>query len=213
LKKALEKKIKETVSIEEQNLEFVTSLFKPMYLKKDELFHKGGSNCKEYAFIVKGGPLRSYYIDINGEEISRCFFFENEFVFSIYNLTEQIQIQAVQDTQLLVISKADLNLIYRKIPNADEFGLKEMEKAILKMEKRISALLTSSASDRYENLVNNDALLLKTVPLKYLASYLGISPQHLSRLRKSKNSLLNYNCNSLGFNKVEVNHKTLPSGV
>lgn len=189
MKSSLKEIIRRTIAVEENDLEFALSLFEPVFLKKEEFFLKSGSVCNEVAFIKEGGILREFYTNEAGEEVTHCFFLENEFMSSVSSFTKQIpsnvSIQAISDTQLLVISKSNLEMLCKGIPVVHEFGRKEMEKIVIKMERRVSLFLTGSANERYQHLLINHPILLKTVQLNYLASYIGISPQHLSRLRKN----------------------------
>ena len=77
-------------------------------------------------------------------------------------------------------------MLYSKIPITQEFGRKSAENVTMLMERRIALFLNNSAEERYKFILKHHPILLQTVPLQYLASYLGISPQHLSRLRKKK---------------------------
>jgi len=133
--------------------------------------------------------LRIYYTNENGEEITCYFSLETEFVTSLASFSKEIRsienIQAIVTTELLVISKIDLEKLYQELPNTQELGRKAIEKIALNMEKRIFLFLNKNAEERYQDMLKNSPILIKKVPLKYLASYLGITPQHLSRLRKT----------------------------
>ena len=164
------------------------SLFNPLTLKKDEYFLELGKRCNQVAFI-KTGMLRIFYPNDKGEDTTCYFSLPNEFVTSFSSFTTQKlsteNIQAILPTELFVINKQDLELLYRKIPAAQEFGRKAAENLAIIMEKRISLFLTNTADERYQYLLLQNPILIQKVPLQYLASYLGISPQHLSRLRKN----------------------------
>lgn len=75
-------------------------------------------------------------------------------------------------------------MLYQKIPAVQEFGRIAAENLAIIMEKRISLFLNNSADEQYQFLLKNNPILIQKVPLQYLASYLGMSPQHLSRLRR-----------------------------
>lgn len=180
--------IKNTIAISEHDLEFMLSLFKQVSLKKDEYFLEIGTRCRQVAYI-QSGVLRIYYPNDKGEETTCYFSLPNEFVTSFSSLTTQKpsseNIQAIVPTEIFVIDYHDLEMLYKKIPVTQEFGRKAAENLAIIMEKRISLFLNHSADERYQYLLSNNPILIKTVPLQYLASYLGISPQHLSRLRKN----------------------------
>jgi len=184
----LRQTIKNSISLSADDIEFMLSLFKPLTLKKEEHFLEAGRRCNHVAYI-KSGMLRIYYPNDKGEETTCYFSLPNEFVTSFSSFTTQNpsteNIQAILPTELLVISKQDLEMLYQKIPATQEFGRKAAENIAIIMEKRMSLFLNNSADERYQFLVNHTPILVQTVPLQYLASYLGVTPQHLSRLRKN----------------------------
>ncbi len=189
MKSSLQRIIQNTISISNSELEFMLSLFKPITLQKDDFFLHIGKVCHQVAF-VKSGMLRIYYPNDKGEETTCYFSLPNEFVtsFSSFSTGKRSveNIQAIMPTELFIIEKSDLELLYSKIPIAQEFGRKSAENVTMLMEKRLALFQNNSAEQRYDFLLKNQPILLQTVPLQYMASYLGISPQHLSRLRKKK---------------------------
>lgn len=180
--------IKNTISISEIDLDFMLSLFNSVTLKKDDYFLEIGKRCNQVAFI-KSGMLRIYYPNDKGEETTCYFSLPKEFVTSFSSFTtgnpSVENIQAILPTELFVIEKQDLEMLYQKIPVTQEFGRKAAENIALMMEKRIALFLNNTADERYQYLLKHNPILIQTVPLQYLASYIGISPQHLSRLRKN----------------------------
>jgi len=188
MKNSLRDTVKNTISISEEDLDFMLSLFNPTKLEKGEYFLEIGKRCDQIAFI-NNGLLRIFYPNDKGEETTCYFSLPTEFVTSFSSFTTQKpsteNIQAILPSELFVINKQDLELLYKKIPAAQEFGRLAAENLAIIMEKRISLFLNNSAEERYRFLLKNNAVLIQQVPLQYLASYLGISPQHLSRLRKS----------------------------
>lgn len=185
---SLRQTIISTISISEIDLDFMLSLFKLLILKKDDYFLEIGKPCNHVAFI-KSGMLRIYYPNDKGEDTTCYFSLPNEFVTSFSSFTTRNpsteNIQAILPTEIFVIEKQDLEMLYLKIPVTQEFGRKAAENLTMIMEKRISLFLNNSAEERYQFLLKHNPILIQTVPLQYLASYLGISPQHLSRLRKN----------------------------
>jgi CRP/FNR family transcriptional regulator, anaerobic regulatory protein len=183
----LKKLINDTISITKDEIDLVLSLFKPVTLEKDKYFLRIGKRCDEVAF-VQSGVLRMFHLDKNGEESTHYFPLPNSFVTSHTSLNNQTPstegIQAITQTELLVISKANLEMMYQKVPKMQEVGRKATENIVAEMSKRVSILINNSANLRYETILDNNPILVQTVPLQYLASYLGITPQHLSRIRK-----------------------------
>ena len=184
----LKQTIISTVTLSQDDLNFTLNLFKPISLKKDDYFLELGKRCNHVAFI-KSGILRIFYPNDKGEEITCYFSLPNEFVTSFSSFSNQSpsieNIQAILPSELLIISKQDLDMLYQKIPSTQEFGRKAAENLAMIMEKRMVLFQSHSAEERYQFLLKNSPILIQTVPLQYLASYLGITPQHLSRLRKN----------------------------
>jgi CRP-like cAMP-binding protein len=185
--KSFKKLINDTISITTVEMDFALSLFEPVNLAKDEYFLEIGKKSNEVAF-VQSGVLRMFHLDNNCKEITHYFPLQNTFVTSHTSLNSQIPstegIQAITPAELSVISKENLELMYHKVPATKELGRKATENIVAEMSKRITILINSSADKRYEAILENNPILVQTVSLQYLASYLGITPQHLSRIRK-----------------------------
>lgn len=187
MKNELRELIKNTISISEEDLDFMSSLFKPLMLDEEACFLEAGKRCNHVAFI-RSGLLRIFYLNAKGEQTTCYFALPTQFVTSFASLTSgkssTENIQAILPSELLIIHKEDLEMLYKKIPSTQEFGRKAAEDLTVVMEKRIALFLNNSAEERYRFLMENNPILIQKVPLQYLASYLGITPQHLSRLRK-----------------------------
>lgn len=187
MKKLLKEKIKNEIIVSNFELEHILSFFKYTILKKNEYFIRIGDYCNYVAFI-KSGILRIFYINDKGEETTCYFALQNDFVTSFTSFsTGSISIeniQAIVPTELLVISKLDLEKLYKELPITQELSRKAIEKIALNMERRIFLFQNNNAEERYKYLLKNNPILIQTIPLQYIASYLGITPQHLSRLRK-----------------------------
>lgn len=158
------------------------------HLKKGEYFIREGKICKEVAF-VRQGVFRSYYHSSSGEEITYCFTFSNAFLTAYSSLLSQAEtaenIQALTDVELYSISRTALLKLEASSPNWVKLLKLIAEEQYIKLEKRIFILQKETAEKRYEDLLNNQPELLQLIPLNYLASYLGITQRHLSRIRKS----------------------------
>lgn len=187
MKSALKQVIQNAILISGRELENVLTLFKPLKLKKDDYFLRVGKPSNQVAFI-ESGVLRIFYPNDKGEETTCHFALPGEFITSFSSFTAGIpsseNIQALSPTELLTIEKKDLEWLYKQYPLFQDFGRKSAEGVALMMEKRLSLFLNNTAEERYQYLLENRPVLFQSVPLQYLASYIGISPQHLSRLRK-----------------------------
>lgn len=157
-------------------------------LKKGELLLTENEVCNEVVFIKKG-ILRSFFVNHKGDEITNCFAFENEFMASFASfITEEKaeeNIQALADTELEILNKKDLEKLYQSGFNWQETGRKLTELEFVNLHKRMVSFQKFSAAQRYDELYKNHQRYVQLIPLQYLASYLGVTPRHLSRIRKA----------------------------
>ena len=156
-------------------------------LKKSEYFVREGETCKQVGFVLSG-TLRTYYTSNKAEEITYCITFPNSLMTAYSSfLTAQPtveNIQAVTVTELLVVQKDLLEKLVQQNPNWIYFLKTIAEQQYFELEKRIFQLQTTDAAKRYANLMENQPEYIQKIPLQYLASYLGITPRHLSRIRR-----------------------------
>ncbi|OXA77895.1 cAMP-binding domain of CRP or a regulatory subunit of cAMP-dependent protein kinases [Flavobacterium aquidurense] len=157
-------------------------------LKKGELLLAENQVCNEIVFIKKG-ILRSYFFNHQGDEITNCFAFENEFMASFSSfITREIaqeNIQALVDTELQVLNRDSLEKLYKTGIHWREIGRKLTEMEYVTLQKRMISFQKLSGKQRYEELYQNHQKYIQLIPLQYLASYLGVTPRHLSRIRKA----------------------------
>ncbi|MBL4705868.1 MAG: Crp/Fnr family transcriptional regulator [Flavobacteriales bacterium] len=172
----------------EEEIDSFQDLIVPKSLKKGEFFITEGKTCKQIAFIVSG-LFRSFYYSSEEEDVTYCLTFENSFLTAYSSFITQLptdeNIQALSDVDLLVISKEKIDQLESSSVNWLRLFKLIAENEYLKMEKRVFMLQRESAETRYLDLIENHPKYLNSVPLNYLASYLGITPRHLSRIRKS----------------------------
>jgi CRP-like cAMP-binding protein len=164
-----------------------TQLFRYELYKKGEYFIKEGETCKQISFVLSG-ILRSYFTSDKDEEITYCFTFPNNLMTAYSSfLTEQPtqeNIQAITDIELLIIQKDKFEILVNQNPNWVYFLKTIAEQQYIELEKRIFQLQKSDAAKRYTDIMEKQPEYILTIPLQYLASYLGISQRHLSRIRK-----------------------------
>lgn len=179
--------IKKYVSIEEKDVEELEASFTRRKILKGHHLIKVGEFCKEI-FFIKSGRLRVYYLDEKGNEVTCFFFEENQFVSSytsfLTNAPTKENIQAIADCEVFTISRDRLDKVSIQIPTLHIFRRIMAENLFIAMERRISMLQSQTAQERYEKTIKETPELILNIPLQYTASFLGITPQHLSRLRK-----------------------------
>lgn len=171
-------------------IEQFEQLLTKRYLKKGDFFISEGKLSKEVAFI-NSGILRSFFTPESGEEITYCITFPNTLMaaYSAYitGMPTNENIQAVADCELLIIQKSDVDKLSKSSVNWAIFFKIIAELQYLELEKRVFLFQKDKARNRYIDLIKNQPDYILQIPLQYLASYLGITPRHLSRLRKEIN--------------------------
>ncbi|WP_289661421.1 Crp/Fnr family transcriptional regulator [Flavobacterium panacagri] len=171
-----------------EELDLLDDLITFRTLKKGELLLSENQVCNEIVFIKKG-ILRSFFFNHKGDEITNCFAFENEFMASFASfITEEKaeeNIQALADTELQILNRKALEKLYQSGFNWQETGRKLTELEFVNLHKRMVSFQKLSGAERYQELYKNHQNYLQLIPLQYLASYLGVTPRHLSRIRKA----------------------------
>lgn len=169
-----------------QQIDLVIGKTTELELKKNDYFVEAGKIFNQVAFILKG-VLRICYYNNKGEEITKYFSDENHLLANPYNINEPMTeyIQAVTDCKLLVFSRKDWNELSNTIVGWDKIANKIFQKALLEKMDRRSALVSEDATTRYLTFLEKFPTLANHVPLSYIASYLGITQQSLSRIRKN----------------------------
>ncbi len=172
--------------IDDEDFEAAVPYFRYREYKRNEFLHKGGNTCKEIAFILDGA-VRSFY-NINGNDITRFVLLKDAFVTALSSFIMQESslenIQAITHVQALVVTKEDIEALYRKYHHWETIGRMAIERSHLLLEKRILALISLTAEERYKALSIEQPELLRYIPLQYIASILGVKPETLSRIRK-----------------------------
>jgi CRP-like cAMP-binding protein len=184
--KQLAEFIKSKVAIEETDLQIILSKFKEQTVKKGKFVLKKGQVANQY-FFIKSGGLRFSYGEFDARDTSWVVF-QNQFFTEMSSLMPQrptrFDIEAIEDTVVLYISKGEMELLYRQFPIWQEFGRKTWEGLAVSMIEQIVSFQTLTAEERYLEFMKSPEVMQK-VPIKNLASLLGITPNALSRIRKN----------------------------
>ncbi len=166
--------------------EVVRGLFHKKVFKKGEHLLQAGNVCRYVIFIETG--LVRYYINSDGEERTNYFNKEGEFVCDYLSFLPQspsnVNIQALEDTTIFAISFNDIQEFYREVAHGERFGRLAIEQVFVSIISQIGSLYTDSPEERYSKFLSNFRDLVQRVPQYYIASYVGIKPQSLSRIRK-----------------------------
>ena len=184
--KELREYIKFYCSLTPDELDRVVHKFSARTVKKNKYLWKQGQICDEFVYTVKG-CFRHYLRNKQGKEITTWIVFDDmlatELSSFISRQPTQFYVAAISDCEINTISRTDLYALYRQIPAFQQFGRKIAEEVAIGAINRVVSHLNEKAAIRYENLLQKSDYIQK-IPLKYLASFLGITDSSLSRLRK-----------------------------
>lgn len=166
-------------------LKSLGAALKPLELKKDAFLVTEGKIC-QHVYFLERGCVRGYYT-LEDREITCWFGFENNFVTSLLSFSTQKpgmeNIQCLEDCTLWAISYEDLHRLYAKHADINRLGRIMHERYYVMLEERVVRNHFKEARERYENLLTQAPHILQRVPLGYVASYLGMTQETLSRMR------------------------------
>lgn len=164
------------------------NLVKVEQFEKDDFILKEGSTIKKL-YCVENGLLRSFFHK-DGKEVVKWFCYEGQFATSLYSFISQKpsyeNIQAIEKSTLFSITYQDLQNLYETYPALERIGRLLTEQYYVMLEERIILLQFQTAKERYENFLRDEKCLINRISLGYLASYLGITQETLSRIRAKK---------------------------
>lgn len=156
-------------------------------VKKDDYLLQANEYC-DYTFFVEKGLLRQFSIDEKGKEHILAFAPENWFISDRESVHFQMPsfyyIQALEDSRVVLLNNDFITELSESLPSFRDFNLQLLHNHIRHLQKRIELLLSASAEDRYLQFIKMYPDILLRVPQSMVASYLGIAPESLSRVRR-----------------------------
>ncbi|MDJ1503121.1 Crp/Fnr family transcriptional regulator [Xanthocytophaga agilis] len=188
LYKQLRKELVRHESLTEEEWELIKAKFSYKAIAKSDFLLKEGQVCHSLSFVGTG-LLRTYSLDESGSEITTHFGYDDSFVVSFPSFRNQRAsfeyIRALTDCQLLVIEYKKVQDLFKQMPKWESIYRKVIEDAYACMEERNYILQMLPAGKRYDLLIQNGhPIILQKAQLGYIASYLGITQETLSRIRK-----------------------------
>ncbi|WPV67062.1 Crp/Fnr family transcriptional regulator [Chitinophaga sp. LS1] len=172
--------------VSETDFQEIWSHCRIVKLKRNDFFLKEGQLCNKIAFI-NSGMIRHFYTT-NANDVTRWVSMPGEFTSSLRSFLRQAfsieNLQAVADCELFVINKDSTDLLLKTNESFKGFWIRCLEYSYLTIEDRVYSLIEKSAEERFMWMVKNQPWFIQLVPVMYTASMLGITPRHLSRLRK-----------------------------
>lgn len=169
------------------NIEFDLGLMGKM-AKKGDVFLREGQRCDHLYGILKGFA-RVYYLDLEGKEITHWFCAKDSIITSPFSFvkgeTNILFFEALEDTELILISSSQLEKLIHHLPELGEAFRHINAEFAMVLSRRIMSIHTKTAEERYLNLMKEHPLLFQKAKLSHIASFLGITQQSLSRIRKN----------------------------
>jgi CRP-like cAMP-binding protein len=183
----LRPQILKRISLTDEEFERAKTFFIPKKIRKDQFLLHAGEVCRYLAFVERG-CLRQYSIDGNGEEHVVQFAIEDWWISDMYSsLTgtpATYNIDALEDSEVLLLDIALQEKLCTEMPAFERFFRLLLQGSFVAKERRITAALSLSAEEQYLSLLDTYPQIAQRVPQNQIASYLGITPQSLSRIRK-----------------------------
>lgn len=172
--------------LDEAQKQQLQSLMPVKQFEKGTLLLREGEIAKDSYFILSG-CIRSYYLR-NGEDFTTSFYTENESCASLYSYTHQVAathfLECIEDTSAIVLNFEKEKEIIEKFPAFESMCRMGVESDFGKAQEQLATFLTLSPEDRYLHLLDSRPELFQRIPQYQLASYLGVKPESLSRLKK-----------------------------
>lgn len=185
----LEQYIKATFGIlEPASLKSIGSLFKLKTISKGDYLLQTGKKCDSLSFIQTG--LVRIFVATEEKEITQWIATQGHFIADlsslVFNTPARWTIQALSDSTIFTITKSDYNAIGKFVPQWHELEKLFITKCFITLEDRIFSHLSMSAEERYDFFFENNKELFNQVPLQYIASMLGMTPETFSRIRRKQ---------------------------
>lgn len=165
----------------------IAQSFQSKQLAKGDFFVNAGKINNEYLFL-ESGYMRAFLLDTEGNEVTVSFYSPKNVVFEVSSFFQRVpaqeNIQALTDIKGWVITFEELDHLFHSIPEFREFGRAILVKGFVSLKIRTLSMINKTAEQRYVSLLTSNPDILQNAPLKFIASYLGLTDTSLSRIRK-----------------------------
>ncbi len=159
---------------------------RPVRVAKGERWLQAGQRSDNVAYVVRGA-LHMYY-EVDGRVVSVQFIFENgitsDYAAFLRRTPATLNIEALEDTELLAMSYDAMQKLYRDVPGSDRVGRRVAEQLYMAVSERNDTFMLDTAEERYRKLLEARPKVMQRVPLYLIASFLGVTPEALSRIRR-----------------------------
>jgi len=181
------KNVEKHIKLTEAEQQFFISCLEAKSVQKRTILLKAGQVCHHTNFVLDGA-LKSYTVDKESNEHVINFALRDWWIADLYSLISQkpaiLSIEAITDSEILILSKEKQELLYEKIPKFERFFRILIENSLVANQQRIINNLTLTAEERYLHQMKKYPFVLDCAPLHNIASYLGMTPEFLSKIRR-----------------------------
>lgn len=181
------KSVSQSVLLNKEDEEFFLSILEPTFFRKKDFVLIAGDVCRFQTFVNKG-CLKVFYTDNDGDEHIVKFAVENWWSLDLESFSNQspafYSIQALEDTDAWQIRKSNYDLLLERVPKFEKFTRLQFQNAYILLQHRMTQHLYSKGEDKYDQFNKKYPGLEQRIAQKEIASYLGITPEFLSMLRK-----------------------------
>ena len=179
--------VAEVLTLPEEDKASIRQLFKPFFVPKDTIIEPAGEVPQYHNFIVSG-YMRNFYVDKDDNEITTDLndgsrFFTSYFHFMNRTVSNE-NLHCITDCELLRISRDDVEVGARRSSTQKDYTIQILQKHLEEEKRRINDMTSLTAEARYQKFLKEKPTIIRHVPLRHIASYLGITQRHLSRLRR-----------------------------
>lgn len=180
------KNISKHITLTKSEQEYFVSLLNSKQIKSKHFLLKAGEICKESAFVTSG-CLRGYTVDKEGVEHILSFAPKDWWMGDMYSMLSQkpgnLNIEAMVNTEVIVLSKKNQDILYEKVPKFERFFRIIVEKSLVAYQQRLMDNLSLTAQERYLKFCTTYPAIINTIPQKQVAAYIGVTPEFLSKLK------------------------------
>jgi CRP-like cAMP-binding protein len=180
------KNVAKHITLTEEEIKTFLSLLEYKSMKRKKLYLREGEVCK-YSGFVSEGALKSFTVDEDGKEHILSFATPGWWISDMYSLISQkpavLNIEAIADAEVLLLSRENQQRLFEAVPKFERFFRILVENSLVASQQRLIDNLSSSAQERYLHFIQKYPTIPTCVPQHNIASYLGITPEFLSKIR------------------------------
>ncbi|RZK13078.1 MAG: Crp/Fnr family transcriptional regulator [Flavobacterium sp.] len=182
------KHIEQKVNLSPADKEMISTFFVRKRLRKKQYLLQEGDICKYLSFVANG-LLRTYNVDEKGDEHMSVFGWEGWWI-SDFNSFLSVEpavfnIDAIEDSELFMISRADYDALTLQVPIMDRYFRILFQNSLVTKERRLMSSITHTAEQKYVQLLASNPEIINRIPQNMVASYLGIAPETLNRIKRN----------------------------